>query len=180
MQIKITPEYLASQGLSPTFPDRFWAKVNKNGPVPSHKSDLGRCWIWTAKLHHDGYGESVTPRPEHKRLLAHRACWILTFGPIPGGLCVCHQCDNPPCVNPAHLTLWTHQENMEDRDSKGRSGAALRQGENQGLSKLLSSQVLEIRKLRQSGQTLEAISGAYGVSIQCVWAIVKRQTWRHL
>lgn len=69
---------------------------------------------------------------------------------------------------------------MKDRDDKGRNGAGLRCGEKQGLSKLVVAQVLEARKLRASGETLEVIADHYGVSIQCIWAIVKRHTWRHI
>ncbi|MFI6534161.1 HNH endonuclease signature motif containing protein [Nonomuraea sp. NPDC050547] len=52
--------------------------------------------------------------------LAHRVAWMLEVGPIPDGLCVLHQCDNPPCINTGHLFLGTVQENNADRDAKGR------------------------------------------------------------
>lgn len=57
---------------------------------------------------------------EGRMRLAHRVAWMITNGPIPDGLCVLHRCDNPPCVNPAHLFLGTVQDNNADRDAKGR------------------------------------------------------------
>lgn len=52
---------------------------------------------------------------------AHRVAWMLTHGPIPDGLCVCHRCDNPRCIEPTHLFLGTVAENNRDRHAKGRT-----------------------------------------------------------
>lgn len=90
--------------------DRFWAKVQKAGPDD--------CWPWLASRMPKGYGKlgiaSTTPK------LAHRVSWELHYGPIPEGLFVCHRCDNPPCVNPAHLFLGTCTDNLRDMVAKGR------------------------------------------------------------
>ena len=97
--------------------DRFWGKVEKNGPVPEHRPGLGRCWIWLGARIENDYG---VVRVNGKNNGAHRISWELTNGPIPEGLWALHHCDNPPCVNPSHLFLGTNTDNQRDCVSKGR------------------------------------------------------------
>ena len=89
---------------------RFWAKVRKTDG----------CWLWTAGTfaRRYGYGQFGLNGHPHK---AHRLAWEFTNGPIPEGLSVLHHCDNPPCVNPAHLFLGTRGDNTRDMMMKGRS-----------------------------------------------------------
>jgi hypothetical protein len=89
--------------------ERFWAKVRI---TPG-------CWLWMAAVNDRGYGRFTLDRTG-KLIPAHRFAWSAENGPIPPGLLVCHSCDNPPCVNPAHLWLGTQSDNMIDCLAKGR------------------------------------------------------------
>lgn len=97
--------------------ERFWGKVNKDGPAPSHCPELGPCWIWTGIITIWGYGRIKSGGKMHA---AHRVAWVLAYGDIPDGLFVCHKCDNPACVRPEHLFVGTVLDNTRDREAKGR------------------------------------------------------------
>lgn len=102
--------------------DRFWEKVDRNGPVPPHRPELGACWVWTRATNGGGYGKigSGAGGEAERTLLAPRVSWDLANGPIPDGLWVLHHCDNPPCVRPDHLFLGTAKDNTRDMIGKGR------------------------------------------------------------
>lgn len=96
--------------------ERFWAKVNKNGPIHRYKPELGPCWLWTAALDTKGYG--VFGKTSDDTVFAHRFAYELKYGPTE--LYVLHSCDVPNCVNDAHLFDGTQQDNINDMMSKGR------------------------------------------------------------
>ena len=152
---------------------RFWAKVNKDGPVPSQRPDLGPCWVWTAYCIEQGYGRFRMPDQSE---YAHRVAYQLLFGPIPEGLCVLHDCDNPPCVR--HLYLGTQLDNAADRKARGRT--ADRRGERSGATKLTNEVVRSLRVEYAGGSTQQELSDVYGLTQSAVSRIVNRRTWSHV
>lgn len=85
------------------------------------------CWIWEGTLESHGYGKVNTRKNgKQKNLKMHRFAYELFVGHIPKGMSVCHRCDIPCCVNPKHLFLATHRENMLDRDAKGRCRSGIK------------------------------------------------------
>lgn len=92
----------------------FWLQVNKDGPIPPDRPDLGPCWVWTAHVNKGvGYGQFS---PKHGvQVGAHRFAYELTNGPIADGYEVHHRCHTRRCVRPEHLAAATRSENMAER-----------------------------------------------------------------
>jgi ribosome-binding protein aMBF1 (putative translation factor) len=105
---------------------------------------------------------------------AHRISWQLHNGPIPPGMFVCHRCDNPPCVNPDHLFLGTHADNLRDASRKGR----MRLGANNINAKLSEDTVRIIRALSASGLSQNTLSKQFGVAQVTIHKIIHRQLWK--
>lgn len=149
--------------------ERFWMLVAVGAP--------DACWEWRGQLSRDGYGRF---RVGEGRSRAHRVAHELSNGPIPGGLCVCHHCDNRLCCNPAHLWLGTNEENMADMVAKGR--AARLQGENSPHPKLTNAAVLEIRRVAVGGnRPADAELGIrFGVCEETVRKARIGATWKHV
>lgn len=96
--------------------EAFWLKVDKT-------SRPAGCWLYTGFRKWDGYGWLARYfNGKVRYLTAHRYAWMLLKGDVPAGMHVLHKCDNPPCCNPDHLWLGTHQDNMRDKSAKGRFG----------------------------------------------------------
>lgn len=159
-------------------PERFWSHVDKNGPIV--RPELGPCWIWTGGCTDKGYGKF---RVEGRDSRAHRVSWEMHNGPIPEDHAVCHKCDNPPCVRPDHLEPGTHQDNMTDRNVKGRS-ARLR-GSLAGTAKLTEAAVLDIRVRYKPGSrhvrgNAKELAAEHGVTKEQIYRIAKRSVWTHI
>lgn len=153
----------------------FWSYVNRNGPTPPHCPELGPCWPWTGGvLKSGGYGQMNI---NHKMWRCHRLSWIIANGPIPDGMTVCHKCDNPPCVNPSHLWLGTHQDNTTDMIQKGREKHP--SGEAHNSSKLTEANVYSLKKLWITGEFPKAHLGRiFNIDRGHVGMIIKGTLWK--
>lgn len=178
---------------------RFWSKVDRRA------SD--ECWPWLGRLRGKGYGVFGFRGVVHG---AHRVSYIIARGSIPDGLCICHRCDNPRCVNPSHLFCGTVAENIKDMDLKGRrrspnkadgthgsvkhpeawargdaSGSRkhperLSRGMNRYNAKLTDDSVREIRRRWAGGQTQTSLAAMFSVSQATIWRVVSGNKWRHV
>lgn len=174
--------------------ERFWCRVSKTDT----------CWLWIGKTDANGYGKL---RINNQIVGAHRYSYMIHKGDIAEGLFVCHQCDNPSCVNPDHLFLGTAQDNNADRTRKGRSakgdksGSRLHpekvfrgpnhpwrkgnkhyhQGAKNGRAKLTEQDVRNIRQLWAGGGcTKVGLGEQFGVSDTVIHNIIRRKSWAHV
>ncbi|MCK9568765.1 HNH endonuclease [Candidatus Pacearchaeota archaeon] len=153
---------------------RFWEKVHKT------KS----CWIWTGALGGGSYGLIWL---NGRNYPAHKLSWEIHFGKIPKGKLVCHNCpggDNPSCVNPAHLFLGTHQENLHDASLKGMLSTA-KDGSKNPMAKLTENDVLEIRRRyikgnRRGPNSSYALALEFGVRQSWIRTIAYKRRWTHV
>lgn len=142
---------------------RFWSKVDKRG--------ADECWPWLGTRDKDGYGKIYGVR---RHLRAHRLSVWLIAGVEPTGL-VCHTCDVPSCVNPAHLFVGTPLDNMRDKIAKGR--ARYECGEDHHGARLTAAAVVEIRRRLEAGERGCDLAVAFDVGRPIISMIKHRRTW---
>jgi hypothetical protein len=145
--------------------ERFMDRVEK---IPE-----AGCWIWTGPVDtrstHLPYGRLWF---NGTTVIAHRFAWETFVGPVPDGLIVCHRCDVPFCVNPAHLFLGTPKDNTQDMIRKGRDMPARVAPR----GKLTLEQV---REIRSSSENQYVLASKYGVSQSAISLIKSRINWKH-
>ena len=128
------------------------------------------CWIWQKAIKKQGnpYG---WVRYNGKSMAAHRAAWLQKYGSIPKGLSICHKCDVPQCINPDHLFLGTHSDNIQDMWNKKRHPKP------KPNNKLSLHQVLEIKELIKQGLPQAKIAELYKVVQPTISLINTNKTW---
>ena len=149
------------------------------------------CHNWTGNTSSQGYG---LLRIDGEKYLASRISYAIYHGEFPAEFCCCHHCDNPKCVNPEHLFLGTHADNMTDKTKKGRGNQPrgenhwsktqpllIPRGANHYAAKLDDAKALEIVRLRkEDGLSQRAIAKEFGVCHAIVGRIINRKIWTHL
>lgn len=154
---------------------RLFAKPLKQRILDRHDVDpVTGCWVWNGArfLGNDRPVNYGRVHIHSKIKTAHRVAYEAFIGPIPKGLCVCHTCDNPPCVNPEHLFLGTHQDNMADMVRKGRNCT------DPTNVKITLAELREIRRLLALGERNVDIAKHLGVSRHIVGGIKNNISWK--
>ncbi len=147
---------------------RLWSRVARGKP--------GACWVWSGARDPFGYGR-IGLTGSRRSTLTHRAAWMVAYGDIPDGQCVCHRCDNPPCCNPGHLFLGSRDDNNKDAKAKGRMRGPYLKGERHGRHLLTDEAVLAIRS---GGLTLHQAMSTFGVKRSAYYMARSGANWRHL
>ncbi|MGE0107685.1 MAG: HNH endonuclease [Thiomonas sp.] len=148
----------------------------------------GGCWNWTGATNESGYGQ-VFDTDAGRVVLAHRASYEAFVGAIPAldgyhGACVCHRCDNPRCINPDHLFIGTHRNNMSDMAEKGRHRNSLKNPayshEDHPRAKLNPDVVKTLRSRRHSAEEIAQLATQLGVSRTALRYAASSKTWRKI
>lgn len=137
----------------------------------THRVPFYTCHIFS-DTNSDGYGQ-FSFSGKHYR--AHRVAYEVAKGKIPAGMFVCHTCDNPSCVNPDHLFLGTHSDNMLDMHKKRRGPRIC--GENNGRAKLSIANIERIKALHQSGRSQASLARELGVAQATISRVINGKRW---
>jgi hypothetical protein len=147
--------------------DRFWHRLGNKMP--------SGCILWGGAFNEDGHGEIGVRRHYHQG--AHVVAYRLMVGSVPKGMCVCHRCDNPPCINPVHLFLGTSTDNRMDCVAKGRQA----KGERNAKSKLNAERVKAMRaRYASAPMTFIQLAKEFNISPAQANKIINGEFWKHI
>ena len=157
--------------ITPTHEARFWSKVDKRSP--------SECWEWQGARQGNkwNYGRLTAGG---RWFTAHRFSWEIANGPRPQGAVIRHTCDNPPCVNPAHLVIGTLADNTRDMHERGRAGDTALRGTRNHAAKLTPDDVRHLRADRDKGMSWTALGAKYGVDRSTARSAALGHNWRNL
>ena len=162
--------------MSQSIDERFWSRVDKDGPTMSHMDS--NCWVWTAGKNSDGYGYIGV---NGKNARAHRTGWFLQTGEEPRYLR--HRCDNRACVRASHLIDGEHAEqcrlNVQDGIARGRIDLRA-PGEKNVNAVLTETLVKEIRRRHANGESRRILGKDYGVNVSTIGRVVTHKLWAHV
>ncbi len=135
------------------------------------------CWNWTGGKNEDGYGVCNLTMHGQREVKAHRLSYLLHHGALDRGLLVQHSCNNPSCVNPAHLSLGTDKSNAAYREECGRGKGGRRLGDRQ---RLTVDDVVGIRNGHAQGMSNRELARLYFVTKGAISHIVNRRIWKRV
>ena len=139
----------------------------------------GDCWISTCHHNNKGYGElSFGRRMRHHHRIVYAATHGLSEAELAEIEVVRHSCDNPPCVNPAHLLAGTQADNVRDKVERNRQARVA--GEEHYAARLTDDDVREIRRRYSNGATQRELAGAFGISPSHAGNVARRLSWQHV
>lgn len=149
----------------------FWERVD----IRNHTE----CWEWIGLLNTHGYGQA---RFDGKNMNASRAAWMIFHGEVPGGLVVCHKCDNRKCCNPYHMFVGTQGDNVRDCNQKGRGRSHFVCGSAHPRvnAKLDLDKVAKAKRLYEAGVTQVEIGRMFGVDSSVISRAVRGKSWVHV
>ncbi len=140
---------------------------------------VGDCWLWTKNKSH-GYGYVKLGK---KCVLLHRHVYTLAYGDIPKGYIICHKCNNRSCVNPEHLYAGTYKDNYDDMVRAGNAHdisnirPTPRRGKLASMAILDETQVLEIFRRIQKGESFRSLAIEFGVGKTTISNIGSGRNW---
>lgn len=151
-----------------TLRERFYEKIVM--------ADEDTCWMWLANTNPKGYG---LIRDQGKYRVASVVSYELHVGPVPDGMHVCHECDNPGCINPYHLFLGTPSDNQLDCIRKGRK-PPIHPNALAAIRHFTEDDVRTIRSQRKEGVAIKDLASRFNVTRGTISCIVRRVSYQHV